>query len=452
MAGPVRSADVPAPETHFYSVEADAPAPLYQGPVSLRLGQHVFRAVGLLEFVWRPSPRVSWTAWSNDPTIEASLFHEGDYVFPELQFDVNDLPQPPEAVERLEDVHWYHSDNVRHMTVGTSAGVSTVAVKFIVINLPRTLTAAPLRSGAHTYAGRTILEGAGWRITLDAAPNIGEIVSGLRASGGYSCTHVGRMERMDGTAFDSETSRGVLDGLRTILSFATGRAIGISLPVGYRADGAALWSDWGSPLVEEWRGANSVIDLDTGNGLHELASLVLDAWSDDVRRDVVRRAIGYFVRANDPKPVDIAVLLAQAGLEFLSWTELVDADGMATRAADQLRAHGRIRAILTRRNVATDLPANLSDLTDAAVAVNTESRMTIGDGPQLLTRMRNTVAHPKSTSPRFTTAQWIAAWRLSQSYLQLAILGYLGYSGTHRNPISDEVMSGYSEQVPWAST
>jgi hypothetical protein len=36
-------------------------------------------------------------------------------------------------------------------------------------------------------------------------------------------------------------------------------------------------------------------------------------------------------------------------------------------------------------------------------------------------------------------------------YLQLALLAYLGYQGTHRDPLSYTKHSGQVQQVPWGA-
>jgi hypothetical protein len=94
-------------------------------------------------------------------------------------------------------------------------------------------------------------------------------------------------------------------------------------------------------MVDAWKTANTVADPMIPTHLPDFFARIADAWNDPFRREVVARSIHYFIQANQPLPVDLAVSTAQAGLELLAWTTLV-AEAQYRKRSTRRTTHIRI--------------------------------------------------------------------------------------------------------------
>lgn len=436
----------PAPTRHFYgTAEPNHPIRLSEGTlVSHHDGQR-FEAPGSVQLNWAPMPHIGYIIGFNDPDIE-SKFYPDPPNEPDVSVDKGVVPAAPTGTspdysEYLMTLSgWLNNTEIQN----PAAGVMSSAT-FFVANLPMVLRADLIGEGNHRWAGRVALNGGGWTVTLDAIEGCNERQASLQREGGYAITHTGRLARADGSIFTSGEAMDALGAIRYTLSFACGRWVSPVLPVGYSAQGGPVWACWEHPTVDAWRAANTVADPMTPTHLPDLFARITDAWGDPFRREVVARSIHYFIQANLPSPVDLAVSTAQAGLELLAWTALV-ADGPRTNSQYQGgRAHDNLRDSLSARSIDTSIPAELPDLQNAANSQNCT------DGPEILTRMRNGVIHPTRNKPKFNSAEWIDAWRLAEHYLMLMILSYVSYNGTHRDVITRRHV-GDVLAVPWAPT
>jgi hypothetical protein len=75
----------------------------------------------------------------------------------------------------------------------------------------------------------------GWRVRLSAVEQSTDIFKSLDETGGYAFTHVGRLDRPDGSRFSAQDAEGVLDALGRFLGFARGAASSIAVPSPMRA-------------------------------------------------------------------------------------------------------------------------------------------------------------------------------------------------------------------------
>jgi hypothetical protein len=63
---------------------------------------------------------------------------------------------------------------------------------------------------------------------------------------------------------------------------------------------------------------------------------------------------------------------------------------------------------------------------------------------------RNEVAHLRLRSG-ISFGAWIDAWRLSTWYLELILLGPMGFDGSYSNRLRERPWVGQLEGVPWTS-
>ncbi|MDQ7809393.1 hypothetical protein Q5425_37195 [Amycolatopsis sp. A133] len=440
----------PPPTAHFYPAETPrGEVVVYSGALDGQSGTRFFKAEGSVSLRWSPSPAMQWSATSPefdigfDPTTGHLALEEIRITVPEKHpFRVT-----PRTPPQQDDARWNGRGPQPRIVVGTPDARDLTHATFLLANLPVMPVAGTLRDKSTWYAGRTVLTGANWKVTLDAPHDHQETQRDLKENGGYAATHTGRVEREDGSDFSTQDLQDVLHILRYALSLACGRWTSPILPVAYNNAAEPTWSEWASPLVSPWRTSFGLVDSHHPEQLQELFARIAAAWADPLKQEVVQRAIYYLIDANDPHPLELAVSSAQSGLELLAWSELVE-DRQAHTAGTykMLKAHESMRELLALHSIDPMFPPELTELSSVAAKL---TNLSVGDGPEILTRMRNGVMHPTRTKPKFTSDEWYDAWCLARHYLQLAILGYIGYQGTHRDPAVKVHWTGQIEDVPW---
>ncbi len=89
---------------------------------------------------------------------------------------------------------------------------------------------------------------------LTAVPKDTEVFKSLKESGGYAFTHLGRIERADGSLFPVAEARDILNPLRLFLSFAHGALCSLPIIWGTDRDGGIVWEQWSSSPVDPMEG------------------------------------------------------------------------------------------------------------------------------------------------------------------------------------------------------
>jgi hypothetical protein len=311
---------------------------------------------------------------------------------------------------------------------------SISSVNFHVPNMPR-MYGEWLSDSGKSWRGRSTLDAGDWLVTIDSRSDHGDVVKDLRRVGGYAATHTGKFVRKDGKPFSIQEAIDQIWMLRIFLGFSFGRNIAPVLPVGLDANEAPVWCDWGVNAIDAWTGSQQVADPSGAADFSDLFEKFADAWRDPYRKEVLYRATQYFVKANDGKPVEVAMSISQAGLELMAWSNSFTSGN----------ASSRITELLGLCAYASDVPPTLSHLHGCALSENPSAT-----GPQMITRMRNKIIHPARGARSYSFDEWIDAWTLAQEYLALAILQYVGYRGSYRSFLSAEKSVGAVTPVPWA--
>ena len=78
---------------------------------------------------------------------------------------------------------------------------------------------------------RVILKADGWTITIAGTDKTTDSCKALKEQGGFYITHMGKVARHDGSSFSSKQLEDVLNCVRSFLSLALGRWVGVALPI-----------------------------------------------------------------------------------------------------------------------------------------------------------------------------------------------------------------------------
>jgi hypothetical protein len=436
------------PETlyhHYSHNHANEPIGLYRGPVrvSFEGGTGAYSAEGHFSLQWLPTPRILYQAEVEIDRMSAVNSIGAEWVA-ELPDTVQQVPDQVEAdydEPEAAEAGMAMTGQERLTVIGGSQDVAHVT--FGLVNFIE-LHGAPIRDEDSVHYGRVALSADDWSIVLDQRREHDDLTRQLKTDGGYAFTHFGELRRTDGTPFAPADAKRILEALHYLLSFALGSFTGPMLPAGYSQGGQPTWTEWSCPTTDPWSPTYHWCDSHHPEQLVELFPLFMDKWRDPYWEGVIRLAIRYYRDANRPNPVQGAIVAAQIVLELLAYAILVENATTPMKKAYGPPAHTNFVTVLTQLGIPIDLPTNLTALTATAKQRGWHS------GPQAVATLRNSVIHPKRNSRPFDNETWIDAWRLSEWYVELALLSFLGYKGTYRNRLQREQWVGSVEHVPWA--
>jgi hypothetical protein len=301
-------------------------------------------------------------------------------------------------------------------------------------------------SRVETETGTTLQQSlrlGGWLLTIQNAPEISAVISKLNDSGGYAFTHVCNLERDDGAAFSWSEADEVLDFMFIFFSFCRGALTAPALPVGFDANGKAVFARWGNHVVDSWRSRFSWFPRHDPQLLQVLATVLFDRWSQPFWKHVLRRGVRMYVSANWADPLDTAIVTAQMGLELPAWSVLVEDQGWLVERDGRLHAPGKLRLLLKWADIPTGIPAELESLINHAKAKD-------WDGPAAVAGVRNELVHPKRAEGLLSSAVLRDAWLLAVRYLELSLLKVAGYEGDYVDRITTRFY-GHAERVPWSA-
>jgi len=267
----------------------------------------------------------------------------------------------------------------------------------------------------------------GWRLRVAIRPDWFTVRRELLNTGGFAFSHTAELVRTDGWRFAMTEAAPVVDALRLMMRFASGRGCGTALEVGFDELGKPAWTQWGVDIVDGYRFAVSWYA--EKQDLSDLLANFVRLRSYPFWGDVIMRAVAYYVAANDTYGIDRSIITAQAGLELLAWAVLVQHERWL-EADQRLRASGRLRLLLKWVGLSAEIPAGFT----ALQRISTQwGGKTNPDGPLLVNRIRNTRVHPTENNPAIDIDALWQTWRLAQWYFEASLLRIARYTGTYVN-------------------
>lgn len=285
--------------------EPGKPITLYDGPTAGPAGTD---ARGVVQYDCSPKPGISWWLHSEDydPTYAEST-----------ELSLLDLGIELPVSSRGAMSGWSN---------GTSYGDPTAPIDRVVahwFNLPRWRGSAHLAAHAAdgmprpVSAGRSVYEADGWRITLDIRPDHEAVFSDVRQADVYVMTHVMEIRRLNGTTFTAAEVTPVISALHVGLSFALGRWVAPTLPVGLNDQALAVWGQWGPTLCDPARRISSGWWYpEDQESLADLLACLLPIFRNPDKGQALRLQMQYAITAiADRGFVEQRIMSGAAGLE-----------------------------------------------------------------------------------------------------------------------------------------
>ncbi|MFM9960728.1 MAG: hypothetical protein ACKV2Q_05830 [Planctomycetaceae bacterium] len=303
----------------------------------------------------------------------------------------------------------------------------------------------------HHGCGQVTLRGGGWLVVIAAMESTSELCKSLKSEGGYAITHVGTVEREDGSTFDSEAAQELLKCLHHFLSFALGRWAGVALPIGFDAGGNRVFEQWGLPRIgcgprydscSWWDALHSEI-------LSEVFPGFLSLWKSSLWYRSLREALYFYLGATigNGIGIDSSLVLAQAALERLSWNFFIfDKKTISKTRFKKQTASESLRQLLASCKIPLPIGQTLEALRRN---LNSNKHARWIDGPAAITAIRNRVVHPEPEDPLVNRSEY-EGWCLAMWYIDLVLLFLCGHQGQYANRLTKR-WSGTLEWVPWAN-
>ena len=433
-------ATIPRAIEPYYSLTTPSAVPLYAGSLlpSSRAGGTSEHVDGTVSFQLAPQPHVLISA-AVPRVLILQDFLDGTPA-PQLP-PTPRLPAPPDTPSETGDASWLGP--ARGWVVGRAAAAR--AVTFHLVNFME-MHGGRITDGESAWPGRVVVHAGPWIVTIDARPDLRDVLQTMRASGGYAVTHTCKLERRDGRAFSFARCQQLLICLTWCLWFCRASAPSVVLPVGFDNTGRAMWSRWAAPHTDplpdrHWHW------FDEAYGAEQLSTLLplfFERWSDPAWQATLQLAVRYYAEAAVMGTLERNVILAQVALESLAFAHLV-------RSSKQLQAgqftppvSRHIRRYLDDARIPTTIPRTFYGLRGVRAS-------SPWDGPAAIAWLRNDIVHAdrRRVYGRRRWKLWYQGWQLSLWYLELALLAAVKYEGRYRNRPSGVPDTGAVESVPW---
>lgn len=375
------------------------------------------------------------------------------------------LPVPPPDPEFLPSGEGWHS-TITGYSIGAGEvgdGSRLTRATFFIPNGWTASDGSNVCCDGQIRAGSLRVSTDGWRLRIDPRGDVPEdtLRSSMRDTQVHTVTHIGEVERADGSDFTAAELHDLLNVLATAFTLLLGRATAPVLPVGW-VDDRAVYAKWGSSRAVD-RPASSMSWRDTAFAVEQAAEVVercLTIAGDALLWEVLQQALGYYLSANYEATVNMKVTLPVPAITLLSFVYFTDvvpasaAQGMSRGAMRDLSAEETLRKYLGAMGLSTAIPTHLRHLLAVQKTLTTIDPATgQPEAPDALTcviKMRNEVMHPKRGNvKKWSIYEWGEASFAAIHMLEAGLLFWIGYRGRYIPTTALQRGMGSAISVPW---
>jgi hypothetical protein len=419
---------------------------LLKGPVTIPANDGDLQGTGALALHWLPT-----TGLRLDADLESGWNgpHPGNLI--RINIAGNDAETLVSSTNvGVNEGATFSTLSGRVRTFVKGSGNDLAHLGFQVVNFSAFLTPGPHQSPQFGNPPMVAeLAWNGWRIRLSAVDGAEQIFKTLKETGGYAFTHVGRLDRTDGSPFNAQDADKVLGAVNRFLGFARGAASNLAVRWGVDASETLVFEQWVSPVVDPWKGGDNWFDEHHGNLLSEIFPAFATAHADPDTWEALSLALHWYRKANmRDGGMEGAIILGLTSLDLLGAMIVVDKTSSISASKYDNLPHGeKLRALLGVLQVAPVFPARSAELATFAATQNWT------DTAQALAEIRHGYVHANRKRRRVvlsaTNLATFWAWQLSLWYQEMALLFLLDHRGQYRNRMTAGWL-GEVETVPWA--
>ena len=239
--------DLPQRLSPIYQTKTiSAPIVLHEGPCTLTQGTSCLVGNGLVSLEWLPHPRLVFRCFPSNTDSGSRRIAPGriELKLPELgariQATVTSSPmlfwahETRPAEGRIDQLEFGRLDQCTR-------------IRFHLPNFSFFLGELVRYAPGGASSERAVLEYGGFRTILDRCIARGDPVEdALPSNGGYAITHVGTVERIDGSTFSHSDAEATLNCLGYFFSFCRAAWTRSNSALRRRRDGEGCWSKMGA--------------------------------------------------------------------------------------------------------------------------------------------------------------------------------------------------------------
>ena len=430
-------------DSPFLQYEVNEPITFYEGDFSLSDGEEVLLVNGIVKINFMPKPNIVFSGMIL--TEEGKRFRLYNQMFDKknIVLQISGMMESPVVITH----HSIGNDREQIEGIVTNSYLETEAqciskMTFCIVNFLDFLGSG-VKHGKLGYRGRTKFSFEQWEIIIDKRYDYSkknkDIFGQLKISAGYSITHIGCIQRTDQTPFLPGDVEHILKSVQWLLSFAAGRFVGICVLEGFN-EGYHVWNKYQAPAFSNWYKPITWFPKQDSESLEVLFPLVLKKQEDPLWNKVLWEVLWWYIDSQSETFVEKKIVSVQVALESLSWVYLVE-DGNVFSKTKYDAIHSaaqKIKYLLRELSIDCTIPDSLNDYISL-----------YDDGTSLFATFRNDIVHP-SRKPKFKeTKTKFKILNLGIWYLEMVILGILGYSGKYANRLKMPLWEGQYEFVPW---
>ncbi len=312
----------------------------------------------------------------------------------------------------------------------------------------------------HIRWSEVILEAEGWTVRLQPCKNFVELDKLTRGTQKIILSGVGEIRKTNGDQIKTKEIEPILEALNFFLSFSFADWSPPLLAVGSNAHTDNSCQYWTSYDISPRRFLKGWVAPLRGHYLSNAFPGFMKLWSNEKWLEPIQLLVHWLIETTRRSGgIDGAIAIAQIPLEMLAWLIFVDEKKIFKDGEfKSLSAATEIQLLLDHCDIPLDVPSELIALKKVISKISVNE---IKNGPQLITKVRNSIIHPHEKN-RSSIADWETKsgykildihWETHQLfkwYITLIMLKLIGYSGMYADRMTPEKYGSFKE-VPWAS-
>ena len=436
---------------HIIQKGLNEPIEFYQGKLIVNKDNISFEVDGKIQLVWLPFASLKFELEGTEELRydEFNQLHCGDRIGLTILGEENSI---------LEGEITHTSSVIRGEIVDTKIDKNKQGerqasyAKFFIPNFRYIIGTSIVNERTDSgfiVTHRLSLSAKGWNITLDSLSNIDQLEKDLINSSGFAITHYGILEKNDGSLFDYQESKQIVDALKWYLSFVSGSFISPYALVGFNADHNEVWKGWKSSRMFPYQNNFSWVSKSHPKTFEEPFKGFADLYFDPEWSDSLKRIVHIYVETNHIAiNVEGAIILLQSALELLAYEILVEKNRVFSKTKFERSSNGeRIKLLFDQLKIPLEISEHLEDLHRQAKGENWLA-------PDAIRQMRNCIVHlSKKNRIKLNNHSQEAydVLHLCQWSLELCILKLCNYNGKYTNRLKRTQDQGDFDPVPWSS-
>jgi hypothetical protein len=428
----------------------------YKGKLIVNKDNISFEVDGKIELVWLPFASLKFELEGTEKLRynEFNQLHCGDKI------DLTILGQENSILEGkiTHTSSVIKGEIVDTKTAGSKQGKRQASyAKFFIPNF-RYIVGTPIRYEGQNFGfsvrNRLSLNAKGWNITLDSLSNIKQLGEDLTNSSGFAITYYGILEKNDGSLFDYQESKEIIDALKWYLSFVNGSFISPYALVGFNADHNEVWKGWKSSRMFPYQNNFSWVSKSHPKTFEEPFKGFADLYFDPEWSDSLKRIVHIYVETNHIAiNVEGAIILLQSALELLAYEILVEKNRVFSKTKFERSSNGeRIKLLFDQLKIPLEISEHLEDLHRQAIHRQAKGENWLA--PDAIIQIRNSIVHPTKknrTKLNDHSQEACDVLDLCRWSLELCILKLCNYNGVYTNTLKRIQYNGDVDPVPWSS-